>query len=67
MQGAERGADEVRPLAGVQHEQAQLVDQPEVLVQARLQLLRLRLHAKTMDRRPKTPPPMCGLYYRPSA
>ena len=43
MQGAERGADEVRPLAGVKHEQAQLVDEPEVLVQARLQLLRLCL------------------------
>ena len=44
MQRVQRGPYEVRPLAGVQDEQAQLVDEPEVLVQARLQLLRLRLH-----------------------
>lgn len=41
MKRGESGAYQVRPLAGVEHEEAELVDEPEVGVQRGLELLGL--------------------------
>lgn len=43
MQRRERGPYQVRALAGVEHEEAELVDEPEVRVQGALQLVGLGL------------------------
>ena len=46
VQRGQRGPNQLRLLARVQHKQAQLVDQLELLVQRILQLLRLCLRAQ---------------------
>lgn len=43
MQGCECGSDEVRLLAGIQHKQAELVDETELCVQRLLEVVCLGL------------------------